>query len=340
MQTGIAIAGTGGWGKNLVRNFYQIPEADVKYLCDVDEGLLQPLRSQYPGVATTTDFNDLLSDPAVDCVAIATSAVTHFDLCRQALLADKDVFVEKPFVLNIAEARELTALAAQRGRILMVGHLLEYHPVVEYLKEFIEQGRLGRVLYAYSQRLNLGRVRGDENALWSFAPHDISVMLYLLQKFPTQVAAHGQSYLQKSIEDVAFLTMNFADKTMAHAHVSWLDPHKVRRLTIVGTKKMAVFDDLQPNEKLKIYDNDTAQDADYDTFAEYVSLRFGDITIPSIRMQEPLRVECSHFLQCVRDRTTPRSDGEDGLRVVRVLTAAQESLLGGGVPVDISGDLA
>ena len=331
----IAVAGVGGWGKNLVRNFHQMPDADLKYLCDVDETRLGQTSAQHPGIAACNDFDTLLADPALECIAIATSAVTHFTLARNALLAGKDVFVEKPFVLDVGEARELIALARQHKRVLMVGHLLEYHPVIEYLKDCIDEGRLGRILYAYSQRLNLGVVRGDENALWSFAPHDVSVILYLLGKYPTQIAAYGQSYLQSGIEDVAFITMQFSDAAMAHAHVSWLDPHKVRRLTIVGTRKMAVFDDLEPNEKLKIYDNSDAADADYDTFAEYVGLRFGDINIPSIRMSEPLRIECSHFLDCVRERKQPRSDGEDGLRVVRVLAAAERSLKSGGVPVDM-----
>jgi len=239
------------------------------------------------------------------------------------------------FVLSVIEAEEIVALADDRHQVLMVGHLLEYHPVVQKLKDMIDSGELGEIRYIYSQRLNLGTVRVDENALWNFAPHDISVILYLLSLSPSDVSARGQSYLQEGIEDVVFLTLNFAGKAMGHVHVSWLDPHKTRRITIVGSRRMAVFDDLEANEKLKIYDKGAEVNMNYDTFAEYVGLRFGDITVPYIRVGEPLRVECEHFLDCVRERKTPLSDGQDGLRVVRVLDAANRSLADNGSPIRI-----
>jgi predicted dehydrogenase len=219
----------------------------------------------------------------------------------------------------------------------MVGHLLEYHPVVERLRQMIDRDELGRVLYLYSQRLNLGTVREDENALWNFAPHDISVMLYLTGQEPVSVSANGQAYLRPGVEDIAFLTMRFADDTLAHVHVSWLDPHKTRRLTVVGDKMMAVFDDLEPSEKLRIFDKGADRNLDYDTFAEYISLRTGDIRIPHIKMGEPLRIECQHFVDCVQQRRQPKSDGHDGLRVVTVLEAAERSLRSGGVAVDLGG---
>jgi predicted dehydrogenase len=240
-----------------------------------------------------------------------------------ALEAGKDVYVEKPFTLEIAHAVELIALAETRKRVLMVGHLLEYHPVVTRLREMIGREELGRLYYIYSQRVNLGTVRADENALWNFAPHDISVIMFLLGAAPTDVTARGQSYLQKGVEDVVFLTMNFGDQAMAHVHVSWLDPHKIRKLTLVGDRKMAVFDDLEANEKLRIY-------------AEYVGLRFGDITMPYIKVGEPLQIECRHFIDCVRSRKQPVSDGQDGLRVVKVLDAAQRSLKLNGEPVRLA----
>ena len=217
----------------------------------------------------------------------------------------------------------------------MVGHLLEYHPVIDNLKRMIESGELGKIYYIYSQRLNLGTVREDENALWNFAPHDISCILYLLGKEPVDISARGQSYLRDGVEDVVFFTLTFADNSMANIHVSWLDPHKVRKLTIVGSNKMAVFDDLEANEKLRVYDKGAQFGTDYDSFAEYIGLRFGDITIPYIRVGEPLRAECNHFLECVKSRTQPRSDGHDGLRVVRVLDAAQRSLKNNGKPVKL-----
>ena len=329
----VAVVGVGGWGKNLARNYSQIPDAKLRYLCDLDQEKLDLMQVQFNAERTTTRFDDLTSDPDLDAIVIATTGPTHYDLCKRALLAGKDVYVEKPFVLSVDEAEEIVALADKHKRILMVGHLLEYHPVVQKLKDMIQSGELGDVRYIYSQRLNLGTVRMDENALWNFAPHDISVILYLLGQFPTDVSARGQSYLQPEIEDVVFLTLNFDGKSLGHVHVSWLDPHKTRRITIVGSKRMAVFDDLEPNEKLKIYDKGAELNTDYDTFAEYVGLRFGDITVPYIRVGEPLRAECDHFLKCVRERTVPLSDGHDGLRVVKVLEAANTSLEGNGIPV-------
>lgn len=331
----VAVVGVGGWGKNLARNYYQLPDANLRYICDLDPDKLESMRIQYPGTQTTDSFDEVLEDSELDAIVIATTGPTHYALARKALLAGKDVYVEKPFVLNVDEAVELTEIASRDGRMLMVGHLLEYHPVVQRLKNMIEAGDLGRIYYIYSQRLNLGTVREDENALWNFAPHDISSILYLLGKEPVDVSARGQDYLQRDVEDVVFLTLSFADRTMAHIHVSWLDPHKVRRLTIVGSNKMAVFDDLEATEKLKVYDKGAKMSQDYDTFAEYIGLRFGDITIPYVKSGEPLREECLHFINSVRNRTQPLSDGHDGLRVVRVLDAAQRSLKNNGVPVSI-----
>jgi predicted dehydrogenase len=331
----IACVGVGGWGKNLARNYYEIPGARLKYICDLDQKKLSALSTQLQGSTPTKDYAAVLADEEVQAIVIGTSAPTHYDLCKRALQAGKDVYVEKPFVLKVDEAQELIALADKLKRVLMVGHLLEYHPVVTRLRDMIVGGELGDVQYVYSQRLNLGAVREDENALWNFAPHDISSILFLLGKEPVNVSARGQSYLRRGVEDVVFMSMYFNDRSMAHVHVSWLDPHKVRKMTIVGSKKMAVFDDLESTDKLKIYDKGAEYSANYDTFAEYIGLRFGDITIPYIKVGEPLRHECNHFLECVRERKTPRSDGLDGLRVVKILTAAEQSLRAGGEPVDV-----
>jgi predicted dehydrogenase len=335
----IAVVGVGGWGKNLARNYAQLPEANLRYVCDLDAKKLEQVARQYPGTRATREFDDLLRDQELEAIVVATHAPSHFKLCKAALEAGKDVYVEKPMVLNSADARELIALADRLGRVLMVGHLLEYHPVVTRLREMIAAGELGRVYYVYSQRLNLGTVREDENALWNFAPHDVSSILYVLGREPTDVSARGQGYLQKGIEDTVFATLNFGGEAMAHIHVSWLDPHKTRKLTIVGSRKMAVFDDLEPNEKLRIYDKGAMVNADYDSFAEYVALRFGDIVIPHLKLTEPLRLECLHFLECVRTRRRPLSDGRDGLRVVSVLEAAQQSLKDNGAPVKIASGL-
>lgn len=331
----VAVVGVGGWGKNLARNYYQVPEANLRYICDLDDNKLEIMGRLYPGTKMTTSFEEVLGDPELNAVVIATTGPTHYGLAKKALEAEKDVYVEKPFVLDVDQAVELTTMADDNGRVLMVGHLLEYHPVVTRLKTMIDSGELGDIYYIYSQRLNLGTVREDENALWNFAPHDISSILYLLGKKPVDVSARGEDYLQRDVEDVVFLTMSFADKTMAHIHVSWLDPHKVRKLTIVGSEKMAVFDDLEAAEKLKIYDKGAKLSQEYDTFAEYIGLRFGDITIPHIKVGEPLRAECLHFIDCVANRKQPVSDGQDGLRVVQVLDAAQRSLKNNGVPVEI-----
>ncbi len=332
----LAVVGVGGWGKNLARNYFQIPECELRYICDKDTSKLEQLQTQLPGTGACTRFEDILEDSEVQALVIATPAPSHFMLCKAALEAGKDIYVEKPFVLNVDEAEVLIKLAEQNSRILMVGHLLEYHPIITRLKQMVDADELGNIYYIYNQRVNLGTVRSDENALWNFAPHDISTILYLLGKEPTDVAARGQSYLQEGIEDVVFLTLNFNDKSMAHIHVSWLDPHKVRKITIVGSKKMAVFDDLEGNEKLRIYDKGAANSSDYDTFAEYISLRFGDITIPYVKVGEPLRLECEHFLECVRERRQPVSDGYDGLRVTKVLDAAERSLKNNGVPITIT----
>ncbi len=331
----VAVVGVGGWGKNLARNYEQIQAAHLKYICDLDQKVLGQVHKLCPGASVTTQFQQLLEDDQLDAVIIATPAVTHHDLCKAALEAGKDVYVEKPFVLRVEEALELIELAEKHKRVLMVGHLLKYHPVVSYLADAIQANELGRIHYIYAHRLNLGTVRGDENSLWNFAPHDISVILHLLGKDPVDVSARGQYYLQPGVEDVVFLSLNFDDRCMAHVHVSWLDPHKVRKMTIVGSKKMAVFDDLEANEKLKFYDKGAKFNDDYDTFAEYVGLRFGDINIPYIRMSEPLQLECNHFLECVQKRTQPLTDGRDGLRVVKVLNAAQQSLAQNGAPVSL-----
>jgi len=326
----IAVIGVGGWGRNLARNYYEMAEANLRYVCDLDEEKLTRICRQ-----PSRSFDEVIADSELDAVVIATTAPSHYRLAKAALEAGKNVYVEKPFVLDVGEARELISMAEERQRVLMVGHLLEYHPVVTRLKSMIESGELGQIHYIYSQRLNLGTVREDENALWNFAPHDISSILFLLGREPVDVSARGQSYLRNGVEDVVFLTLTFADNSMASIHVSWLDPHKVRKLTIVGSRKMAVFDDLENTEKLRVYDKGAQFSNDYDTFAEYIGLRFGDITIPFVKTEEPLRAECRHFLDCIRDGKKPLSDGYDGLRVVKVLDAAQRSLKSNGTPTPV-----
>lgn len=333
----VGLIGCGAWGKNLLRNFANLPGCALLTCCDESPKQVEKISPSYPGIKFTQDPREIIENPNLDAVVIVTPPASHFQLCKAAIMADKDVFVEKPLVLETKEGEELVELAEKKKKILMVGHIMEYHAATLKLKEYIDKGELGRVYYLYSTRVNLGKVRDIENALWSFAPHDISMILFLLQKEPVSVTATGQCYLQKDkgIEDVVFMNMRFDDGTMAHVHVSWLDPHKERRLTVVGDKKMAVFDDTQSAEKIWIYDKGVETKQDYSTYGEYLSLRFGDVVIPNIPATEPLRVECQHFIQCIKSREAPRSDGRDGLRVSKVLDAAQRSLKEGGSPVKI-----
>lgn len=323
--------GLGAWGWNVTRNFAELKGCRVSACFDQDAQKRDAATSNWPGIHAVDSFEKLLRHD-IDAVAIASPAVTHYEFAKLALLSGRDVFVEKPFTLNVRHAEELLELAEKRNRILMVGHLLEYHPVVHRLRDLIQSGELGPIYYIYSQRVNLGRIRGDENALWSFAPHDISQILFLLGKEPMNVSARGQSYIQDGIEDVVFLSLFFDNRIMAHIHLSWLDPHKVRRTTIVGQKKMAVFDDAESTEKLRIYDNH-AEMPPARSYGEAIQVRFGDILIPRVEMTEPLRLECKHFVECVRDRATPVSDGHDGLRVIRIIEAAQRSMEQDGVPI-------
>jgi predicted dehydrogenase len=331
----IGQVGIGAWGKNLLRNFNSLSQCNVRLACDLDDTACVFASEAFRGVNLTNKYEDILDDEKIDAVVIATPPATHLDMALKAIEAGKDVFVEKPLVLDLEEGKELVAAADKHDRILMVGHIMEYHPVSLFLKKYMDDGVLGEVYYLYASRINLGKVRDIENSLWSFAPHDISLILFLLDKFPDSVTATGADYLQPGIEDVSFLTMHFADKTMAHIHVSWLDPHKERKLTIVGSKKMVVFDDTQANEKIWLYDKGVETKLNYDNYAEYLALRVGDITLPRVPGGEPLRMECQHFVDSVLNRTRPRSDGQDGLRVLSILQAAQQSLKQGGVPVEV-----
>lgn len=332
----VAVVGAGAWGKNHIRVFSEIPNVRLKYICDQDPVKLSSMQKTYPLSKGVGTLDSILLDPEVSGVVVASSAISHYSLSKELLLADKDVLVEKPLALTTQEAEEIVEVAERRKRILMVGHLLIYHPVVDRLREMIVSGEIGKVLYIYTQRVNLGVIRQDENALLSFAPHDLSVILYLLEEEPFEVSAHGESYIQKGIEDVVFLSLRFADGRLANIHLSWLDPHKLRKITIVGSKKMVVFDDMEASDKLKIYDKGVVNPS-YSTYGEYLSLRFGDITIPNIKMMEPLRAEAEHFIQCIDSRKEPKTGGRDGLKVVKILMAAQESLKKKGFPVSLEG---
>jgi predicted dehydrogenase len=333
----VAVVGAGYWGKNLVRNFYSVKGGELKYVVDLDEKKLAKMEKDFPGIKGIQDVSIALNDPELAAVVIATPAPDHFAVAKRALEAGKHVYVEKPLTLAVKDAEELVAIAQKHDRKLMVGHLMEYHSAVNWLKDYIDRGELGDILYAYATRVNLGIVRSHENAWWSLAPHDISIILYLFGgQEPDYVSARGECYLQPGIEDVVFANLHFPDKRMAQIHVSWLDPHKDRKLTIVGKKRMVVFDDTAA-EKIKVFDRSVnAEKQEFANYAEYLTIRNGDISIPYLEMKEPLALECAHFIQCIAENKTPRSDGLDGLRVVKVLDAAQKSLNNGGAPVKLT----
>lgn len=335
----IGVVGLGAWGWNVARSFYDLPDCVLAACSDLDAVRRATAERSWPGVVTYRTLEEMLEYADLDAVVISSPAITHYPLAKKVLLAGKDVFIEKPFTLDVGHAEELLQLAEMNSSILMVGHLLEYHPVVEELRRLISSGELGDIYYIYTQRVNLGRIRGDENALWSFAPHDISQIVYMLGANPVDVSARGQSFIQDGIEDVVFLSLYFTNRIMAHVHLSWLDPHKVRSTTIVGSKRMAVFDDVATSEKLRIYDSCATLPQPH-SYGEAIKVRFGDIHIPHISSAEPLKIECQHFVDCVRNRATPRSDAQDGLRTVRILQAAQTSLEQDGIPVRINGNIA
>ncbi len=328
----VALIGCGYWGPNLARNFHQLERANLIACCDLDAERGRRLQRLYPGLRVATDVSEILGDPQIEAVAIATPPRTHYALAKSALEAGKHVLVEKPLTMDSAQAMELHRLAEERGLVLMVGHVFEYNPAVRAIKRFIESGEIGEVYYAYSTRVNLGRVQSDINALWSIAPHDISILIYLLGQMPEEVQATGARYLNDSVEDVVFVNLRFPSGVLAHVHASWLDPSKVRQMTIVGSRKMIVYDDVAA-EKIRLYDKGVYKKGE-PIYGEFqYKLHSGDILIPKIRMSEPLKVECAHFLECILDGKRPLTDGINGWRVVRVLEAADRSLQRGGKPV-------
>jgi predicted dehydrogenase len=331
----VAVVGAGSWGKNLVRNFGSASGATLAAICDRDEKRLASFQAAFPKARLTRELAEVIADPAIDAVVIATDAPYHYAHAKAALEAGKHVYVEKPMCQTAAEAEGLIAAAEKAGRKLMVGHLLLYHPAVLKLKALADDGQLGKIYYMYTQRLNLGVVRSSENAWWSLAPHDVSVINYLFGAAPERVSAQGQCYLQKGIEDVVFATLYFADGRLAQVHTSWLDPHKMRKMTIVGSQKMVTFDDMEPSEKIWIYDKGATANLSYSSYGEAITLRQGDIYIPKLDTTEPLKLECQHFIDSIAKDTPIRSDGRDGLAVVRVLEAGQRSLQAGGRPEEV-----
>jgi predicted dehydrogenase len=319
----IGVAGLGYWGPNLARNFAALSGCELAWLCDADSATVHRVATRFPGVRSTTALDDLLEDAELDAVVLATPVPTHAALAVRVLEAGKHCFVEKPLAIDVGSAERAVEAARAADRVLMVGHLLEYHPAVARLKAIADAGDLGDIHYIYSNRLNLGKLRADENALWSLGAHDVSVVLLLAGEEPREVEAHGESYIKPGVEDVVFAFMRFPSGLAAHLHLSWLDPHKERRFTVVGSRRMATFDDMELERKVTVYDK--GFDEDSRSYGEYIT-RSGDIWSPRVPNREPLRTECEHFVECVRDGRTPQSDGASGLRVVRVLEALQQRL--------------
>lgn len=330
----VAVIGAGYWGPNLVRNFNSLRACTVKYVCDLDQERLHHMQDLYPGIQITPDYEMVVNDPEVSAIAVATPVHSHFKLVRAGLQRGKHTLVEKPMASSAAQCLELVRLAEEQDRVLMVGHTFLYSSVVLKIKQIVASGELGELLYITSQRLNLGLFQQDINVVWDLAPHDLAIILYVVGEDPAFLNCHGKARISPHIQEVSSMWLEFPSGTVATVHSSWLDPNKVRRMTFVGTKKMILYDDTQPHEKLRIYDRRVETPPHYDTFAEFhYSYHYGDTYSPHVPQPEPLKVQCSHFLDCIQNRAAPRSDGTNGLKVVKILEAASASMEDGGAKV-------
>lgn len=332
----IAVVGCGYWGPNLIRNFSALPQCLVRYVCDKDGKRLAHMKQLYPQVEATADFGKIVGDGDVDAVVVATPVHLHYELAKKSLEAGKHVFVEKPMTQTSEQGNDLVQLAAKKKLTLMVGHTFIYSAPVRRIREIVRSGDIGEIQYISSRRLNLGLFQKDINVAWDLAPHDISIILHLLGTPPISVNCQGKAHINKDIEDVTNMSLNFDNGGFATIHSSWLDPNKVREMVIVGSKRMIVYDDNQPLEKIKIYDKRVETPPHYDTFAEFqYSYHYGDMYAPYIKQVEPLKVECQHFLDCIRSGKMPDTSGLDGLRVIQILEASSRSLKSGGAKVEI-----
>lgn len=336
----IAVVGCGYWGPNLVRNFNSLSDCEVKLLCDVNADRLAHLKTLYPQVETTSEFDHVVKNEDIDAVAIATPVHFHFEMAKKTLQAGKHTFVEKPMACSTKECEELIDSAQKKNLTLMVGHTFIYSPCVRKIKDIINHGDLGEIQYVSSRRLNLGLFQKDINVVWDLAPHDIAIILYILNEDPTGVNCQGKAHIAKEVEDVTNLTLTFVNGVIAIIQSSWLDPNKVREMTFVGKKKMLLYDDTEPLEKIKIYDKRVETLPHYDTFAEFqYAYHYGDMYSPYIKQEEPLKTECQHFLDCIKSGAKPESSGLEGLKVVQILEAATQSLKNGGSLVSVNGQI-
>lgn len=332
----MAVIGCGYWGPNLIRNFHNQPEVDLKVICDLDETRLKHVGGQYPHIVCTTDYKDIVNNPAIDAVVVATPVSTHYPLGMEILKAGKHLFVEKPMAASSDQCRRLQDLADQRQVNIMVGHTFVFTPAVRKIRKLMDEGELGEVYYINITRVNLGLFQRDVNVVWDLAPHDVAMLNHLFAARPTVVSATGRSYVQPDIEDVAFLTLEYPGRQLAHIHVSWLDPNKIRKATFVGSRKMLVYDDVSSLEKIRVYDKGVDVLPHYDNFGEFqLSYRFGDIFVPRIDQVEPLKIETGHFIACLNGREAPLSNGQHGLEVVEVLEKACQSIKEDGKPYEL-----
>jgi len=334
----VAVVGCGYWGPNLIRNFRSLPDCRLKVMCDLNQQRLKHLHQVYPEVEASADFEAVLADPEITAVAIATAVRFHFPMAKASLLAGKHTFIEKPMAASAAECEELIELAQKQGLVLMVGHTFLYSPAVRKIKEIVRSGDIGDIRYICARRLNLGLFQKDINVAWDLAPHDISIILYIMEESPIAVNCSGSAHATPKIEDVTAMCLSFKRKRTAIIHSSWVDPRKVREMTIVGSRRMVVYDDVAQNDKIKIFDARVETPPHYDTFADFhYAYHYGDVYIPYIKQEEPLKIECQHFLDCIAQGTRPISSGQQGLELVRILEASSESLKQRGAPVELTG---
>ncbi len=335
-QIKVGVVGLGYWGPNLLRNFRSLPDCSVGLMCDVNEQRLNHLRSLYPEVTGGADFNHMLNGAGLDAVVIATAVRTHYQMAKASLLAGKHTFIEKPMAASSEQCESLVQIARQKGLVLMVGHTFLYSPVVRKIKEIIDCGDIGQIRYISSRRLNLGLYQKDINVAWDLAPHDISIILYIMDEVPVSVNCRGSAHITPGIEDVTSMCLNFRKHRSAIVHNSWLDPRKVREMTIVGSRRMIVYDDVAQLEKLRIFDARVERPPHYDTFAEFqYAYHYGDMYVPYVKQDEPLKIECQHFLDCIREGKEPLSNGQQGTELVRILEASSLSLKQGGSEVEL-----
>ncbi|MCX6899490.1 MAG: Gfo/Idh/MocA family oxidoreductase [Verrucomicrobia bacterium] len=336
-QIKVGVVGCGYWGPNLIRNFRSLPDCSLKTMCDTSEHRLKHLRSLYPEVEGLTDYDRMLDGSSLDAVVIATSVKLHYPMAKASLLAGKHTFIEKPMARSSHECEELIDIAHKKGLVLMIGHTFLYSPAVKKIREIVEHGDIGEIRYICARRLNLGLFQRDINVAWDLAPHDISIILYVMGESPIGINCQGTAHITPGVEDVTIMSLLFHRERSAIIHSSWLDPRKIREITIVGSKKMVVYDDVEQQEKIKVYDARVEKPPHYDTFAEFhYAYHYGDVYAPYVKQEEPLKSECQHFLDCIQHGSTPLTSGKRGLELVRILEASSESLKMGGGRIDLA----